>query len=232
MSWFKKSSDKEVEVSCQNCGEHQMVLESISAVFCKKCKKTIFTRKAMIKGDASPASTIEEETIPVEEETEIKKQQQAAEPKKNVVKPTPSTPDVASTQSQFMPSSHATGMKKITCSNCKTNQEVPSIALASFCEKCGQRVNLQDYKIKGNFHGELETRGEIQIASGAEVKANLNVGRAVVNGKIKGNIDAENRVELNDGCLVIGTIKSPVLIIHEGAGFVGRAEIRPEITQK
>lgn len=247
MNWFKpKNSEPQIEIECPNCGQAQMVSESISAIFCKSCKKTIYTKKALKKPEADsspvnaapltpPLSASGEKTgSPLSSEAPKQPVQNPAAkipeelgspiPAPSVIQPPKSPASVAQ--------AHGSTMRKIKCFNCNTNQEVPSIALASFCEKCGQRINLQDYKIKGRFHGELETRGEIRIATGAEVKANLNVGIAVIDGRIDGKITAENRVILNEGCLVVGSIIAPAMIMNEGAGFVGKAVINPPAEEK
>lgn len=241
MNWFKsKNSEPQIEIECPNCGQAQMVSESISAIFCKSCKKTIYTKKALKKSESTsspvlhpPSSGAEEKPTPPLSKEIPKEPVQNLKISEEIG--TPITP--ASAQQPAKPASsgaqaHGSTMRKIKCFNCNTNQEVPSIALASFCEKCGQRINLQDYKIKGRFHGELETRGEIRIATGAEVKANLNVGIAVIDGRIDGKITAENRVILNEGCLVVGSIIAPAMIMNEGAGFVGKAVINPPVSKE
>lgn len=245
MNWFKsKNSEPQVEIECPNCGQKQMVSESISAIFCKSCKKTIYTKKILKKPETTSSPVPHTPLTPPSKGSEEKTiSPLPKEPPKNPVQ-TAKTPEeigspIPAPSTQQMPKppspgaqSHGSTMRKIKCFNCNTNQEVPSIALASFCEKCGQRINLQDYKIKGRFHGELETRGEIRIATGAEVKANLNVGIAVIDGRIDGKITAENKVILNEGCLVVGSIIAPAMIVNEGAGFVGKAVINPPKQEK
>lgn len=234
MSWFKpKSNDKQINIKCPACGCEQEVAEGISAVFCKKCKKTIFPKKIQNSEPEENVFNEQTENVEISETIEETAEKEQKTPLKEDSPPKAKEPEVPKKEvkepvaNPFAGAGISSGMKKIKCSNCNTLQEVPSIALASFCESCGQRINLQDYKIKGPFHGELETRGEIRVATGAEVKANLNVGSAVVDGKINGKISAESRVELNGGCLVVGTINSPVLIVNDGAGFVGKAIINP-----
>jgi len=234
MSWFKIKDDNQIKVKCPKCGKVDTVSKSISSFFCKnaKCGATIYPAKAKIsetedirKNATNQVSHSKESAInnvSASKHEEVKINSQTDQ--------TTNTFSAQSAQKKIISNASAqmsSGMKKITCSSCHTVQEVPSIALASFCEKCGQRINLQDYKIKGPFHGELETRGKICIAEGAEVKAELNVGHAIIEGKIHGKIIAERRVELNEGCMVVGTITSPVLVVSEGAGFVGKAIINP-----
>jgi hypothetical protein len=241
MNWFKsKGGESEADVKCPHCGNTQRVSGNISAVFCKACKKTIYPRKNAAEtrpGASAPTSPAgsasktrpEREppaTKPKGGETQKKPEEKPEE--KPAARPAPDAPKYSPSKTgpTAVPS-ESSGMKRIKCFYCNTVQEVPHIALASFCEKCGQRINLQDYKIKGKFHGELETRGEIRIAAGAEVRANLNVGSAVIDGRISGKITAETRVELNAGGMVAGTVESPVFLVHEGAGFVGNAVIKP-----
>jgi hypothetical protein len=146
--------------------------------------------------------------------------------KKNQSAPSPASPHTPVPKAPPEEKGPEQTNRKVCCPHCKAPQEVPIIAVQSFCEQCGQRINLQDYRIeKSSFKGDLETRGEVCIAESSRVKANLNVGAALIRGTLEGKIIAERKAELFPNSLVIGTIESPALIIHDGAGFVGKAII-------
>ena len=227
MNWFRpRSKENEIEIDCPHCGAHQWVSESISATFCKGCQKNIYLnqiKKAVSKVD----QPLMKESI--HQRTEFKHLNNLSETKefKNQETPPKENPIQTRSFSPISSSAPSSAMKTIRCAHCQTKQEVPCIALSSFCEKCGNRINLQDYKIRTNFQGELETRGQICIAAEARVKARLNVGSVVVEGKIEGEILAEDYVELQPNSLVVGQIESSNLMIKNGAGFVGYAVIKP-----
>ncbi|MFC2140601.1 polymer-forming cytoskeletal protein [Candidatus Auribacterota bacterium] len=244
MKWFKtekektspekKTAEGKKKVVCPHCDFEQEVSAKIELTFCKNCNKIINTKQLDPAGKkakvatAEPAKRGESPSLtakaPVKEEQVTKP---ASKPEKEKLS-SRATPPV-SIEEQLAPAPMPEPeQKKIVCSHCKTEQKVPTIALSSFCKKCGQRINLQDYEIKGKFQGELETRGIICIAEGADVTAEMNVGSAVVEGKLRGNIVAETMVELKPTGIVFGTITSPVLLVDDGAIFVGKAIVKPK----
>ncbi|MDP8262891.1 MAG: polymer-forming cytoskeletal protein [Candidatus Ancaeobacter aquaticus] len=119
-------------------------------------------------------------------------------------------------------------LKSVNCSKCDTSQQVPHNALSSFCKKCGNRINLQNYEIKSKFNGELNTCGTLFIKIGGDVKSDINVGNAVIEGTLTGKLIAKGKVELKSTAKVYGKIISPQLIMHDGALFVGTTQVPPD----
>ncbi|MEW6534977.1 MAG: polymer-forming cytoskeletal protein [Candidatus Auribacterota bacterium] len=118
--------------------------------------------------------------------------------------------------------------KKIRCSGCQTWQDVPVIAISAFCKKCGQRINLQDYKKNNFFRGDLDTKGTLFITATGEVHGTVNVGEAVIEGKFKGVMIAERVVRLEPGSLFHGELYAPSVSVSDGAAFVGQSEVDPK----
>jgi len=127
---------------------------------------------------------------------------------------------------------YSTDTKKITCSGCGVKQEVPIIAISAFCKKCGQRINLQDYKKSNLFRGDLETKGTLFITATGHVEGNVNVGEAIIDGKFKGELIAEGLVKLQPGSCVRGKITTPKLEVVDGASFIGQSIVKPEKNEK
>lgn len=81
-------------------------------------------------------------------------------------------------------------------------------------------------RINGKFEGELETKGTLTIGEKADVKARVIKGEnIIIAGKVSGNIISEKRLELSASAKVIGDIKTPILIINEGAMLKGHCQI-------
>lgn len=76
-------------------------------------------------------------------------------------------------------------------------------------------------KIKGKFGGEIDATGHLYIGKDAQVKANIKARYITVYGKIKGNIEASEKIELYSGAELIGDIKTPDFIIQSGCIFNG-----------
>ena len=117
--------------------------------------------------------------------------------------------------------------RRILCSHCHTLMDVPVIALSVFCKKCGQRINVQDYKIRGEFSGELDTRGTIYIAFNANVKAKIHAWSVIVDGLLEGEVCSEESIELTQNAKFSGRITAPKIKIDPGASIKGKIDIGP-----
>lgn len=86
----------------------------------------------------------------------------------------------------------------------------------------------QTFRIDGRFEGKIRSGGELILGDDADVNAEMEVGRLSVNGKLKGSVQATERVELLAGARVLGDISTPVLRIEEGAHFEGSCQMGKE----
>ncbi|MBN1521582.1 MAG: polymer-forming cytoskeletal protein [Candidatus Aureabacteria bacterium] len=231
MSWlsnkFSKFShegkrDGAKQIVCPHCGALQDISPKAELTFCRECKKIINARKAKVV-DKEGDMDLENTPPPAEDVSESKKTREFKEYREPV-----KTSINLSSDSREPAPPPMSEVRNVKCSHCQTLQEVPTIALSSFCKKCGHRINLQDYEIRGKFQGDLDTRGTIFISEDAEVKANINVGNAVVRGKIQGTIIAEKTVKLAQAGKIFGKVVTPNFIVEDGAIFVGKAEINAE----
>lgn len=239
MKWFKSEKDKQKldkvkttatkTVFCPHCDFEQSVSTKVELAFCKNCNKIINTKQLGNQPKKVKPAVIPTTSTPQSKPDKTESTKPALKPVSSELKEQKPISVIPSFEEEKTQKPLAgTELKQVICSHCKTEQKVPAIALSSFCKKCGQRINLQDYEIKGKFQGELETRGVICVANGADVTAEINVGMAVVEGKVRGNIVAESKVELKSTGIVFGTITSPILLVDDGAIFVGKAIIKPK----
>jgi cytoskeletal protein CcmA (bactofilin family) len=83
-------------------------------------------------------------------------------------------------------------------------------------------------RFDGRFEGEVSGRDLLIIGQSAAVRAEIQVGSLVVNGRVEGNIVARKRVELLPTAQVSGTIKTPTLVVSDGAVINGTCEMRRE----
>ena len=90
----------------------------------------------------------------------------------------------------------------------------------------------QTMKIDGNFEGELITdNGDLVVGKTGNVKANVKVRSAVVEGRLDGNIKASDTVELKQNAHLIGDLQAKTLVMEKGVVFVGKCNISPEGTK-
>ncbi len=84
-------------------------------------------------------------------------------------------------------------------------------------------------RIDGRFDGELITdNGELIVGKTGDVKANVKVRSAVIEGRVEGNIKASDKVEFKQKAQLMGDLQAKALVIEEGVVFVGKCNVNPE----
>ncbi len=77
-------------------------------------------------------------------------------------------------------------------------------------------------RIDGSFKGDISSPGTLVVGESGFVEGNVKVAIALINGEVKGTVDATERVELQSPARLNGDIKTPTLIIGEGTAFDGK----------
>ena len=83
-------------------------------------------------------------------------------------------------------------------------------------------------RVDGHFSGEVDTKGTVHVAEGAEMDAKIHAAFVVISGNFKGEIRCEQRVELMPRGRVTGEIVTKILSIHEGATLDGSVQMTSE----
>jgi cytoskeletal protein CcmA (bactofilin family) len=81
--------------------------------------------------------------------------------------------------------------------------------------------------IKGIFSGSIDATGDLFIDKDAVVDAEIKAYSVVVRGKVKGNITAGSKVELQGTAEVVGDITAPRIVMEPGCLFDGISKMRP-----
>lgn len=84
-------------------------------------------------------------------------------------------------------------------------------------------------RINGYFEGNLNTKGVLTIGEGAQVKANITGDEIVIAGKIEGKVTARQMLRLVSPAKVVGDVKTPALVVAEGACLHGNCYMLEEI---
>jgi len=81
--------------------------------------------------------------------------------------------------------------------------------------------------------GAIDPKGNrLTIGPNGRVKANVSACAVVVQGKLEGNIQASDRVNLKQSAVVMGDIATQRISIDEGAYFKGSVNIQKEAPKK
>jgi cytoskeletal protein CcmA (bactofilin family) len=89
----------------------------------------------------------------------------------------------------------------------------------------GTLVSAESIRIDGRAKGRIAARGDVILSSDSEVEADIHAQNVVIGGRLKGNITALARTELAQGGRAEGTIRSKVLVVQDGALFIGESRI-------
>src|SRR2546427_1955509 len=91
----------------------------------------------------------------------------------------------------------------------------------------------EDLYIDGQMEGTIDPIGNrLTIGPNGSVKANVTACVVVVQGKLEGNIQASDRVDLKQSAVVVGDIATQRISIDEGAYLKGSVNIQKEAPAK
>jgi len=82
-------------------------------------------------------------------------------------------------------------------------------------------------KVLGKFEGSITSKGRVFIADGCNCKATISAKEVAVEGRIDGNVEAGDRIELKPSGVVAGDIVATRMIMAEGASINGHCRIGP-----
>lgn len=81
------------------------------------------------------------------------------------------------------------------------------------------------FRIDGKFEGKITSGSDLVIGENADVDAEIKVERLTVNGSLRGNVVATERIELHPKARVLADLTTPNLAIQEGAFFQGSCKM-------
>jgi cytoskeletal protein CcmA (bactofilin family) len=73
------------------------------------------------------------------------------------------------------------------------------------------------FRIDGHFKGTVVSDSMLVIGEQGIVEADVKVGYLVINGEIRGTVQASDKVEIHNRGRVFGTVITPKLVVDEGA---------------
>ena len=107
----------------------------------------------------------------------------------------------------------------------KPNADNARTVLGASIEIEGEIESGEDLVIQGVVKGRIVSHKALTIAHSGVVEAQINTKAISVNGTLTGNIEASERVKLEKEAKVVGDVKSPKVLIVEGASFKGHIDM-------
>ena len=108
------------------------------------------------------------------------------------------------------------------------DKDVPEAVLGQGITFRGD-LTFQNYLcIEGRFEGRLDaTQGKLKIGKTGEVKCDLTLKAAVIEGRVEGDIVASQLLELRGNAVIHGNIRARNLRVDDGVTIIGHVCIDP-----
>ncbi|HZM10983.1 MAG TPA: polymer-forming cytoskeletal protein [Candidatus Limnocylindrales bacterium] len=91
----------------------------------------------------------------------------------------------------------------------------------------GELSGSEDLYVDGEVEGSISLRGQsLTIGPNGRVRANIEARNVIVHGRVDGNIQASDRVELRKSASLSGDISTARVAIEDGAFFKGSIDIQ------
>ena len=107
------------------------------------------------------------------------------------------------------------------------NSTTPQSVISKEVEITGTIKSSGSIRVDGKLEGELHCTGDAIVGPSAQIKGNMMVSSASVEGSVQGNITAKDRIEMKSTARVNGDIRAKRLSVEDGVTFVGRSEVNP-----
>src|SRR5437016_13902678 len=107
------------------------------------------------------------------------------------------------------------------------NSEYPTIIGPDASFK-GELSFEKGLRLQGKFEGKINSAGRLHIAREARMQADVESGAIVVEGDVKGNLTANERIELKQTARYEGDLRATKLTVDEGAIFSGHVSVGPD----
>jgi cytoskeletal protein CcmA (bactofilin family) len=104
---------------------------------------------------------------------------------------------------------------------------LPSCIDAS-CEFSGTIQSPETIRIDGRVKGEVHCEQTVIVGESASIQAVINAASIVICGEVKGDMSATNKITLQKTARVTGDLRTPGIVIEEGAKLEGRIVIGPD----
>jgi cytoskeletal protein CcmA (bactofilin family) len=89
----------------------------------------------------------------------------------------------------------------------------------------GEISGDEDLVIRGTVKGKIVLKENVLVENSGVVEADIQTGNVTISGQVTGNVQATAKVELRADGRMVGDIKSPRILIADGATFKGNVDM-------
>jgi cytoskeletal protein CcmA (bactofilin family) len=89
----------------------------------------------------------------------------------------------------------------------------------------GTITGSEPVTVEGTVRGKINLTADLRVGTKGRIEATVHARNVTVEGKLTGDVSADDRVELVASATVDGNIKAPKIIVAEGAKFRGSVDM-------
>jgi cytoskeletal protein CcmA (bactofilin family) len=83
-------------------------------------------------------------------------------------------------------------------------------------------------RLHGKLSGTVTTAGRLHVAKEATCEAEVQAGSIIIEGEVRGNLTANDRIEMKPSTRYEGDLTTAKLVVEEGAQFKGHVTVGPD----
>ena len=103
----------------------------------------------------------------------------------------------------------------VSCFECKRKHEVSDAASSTNCPGCSAHIDLRDYKITTSFSRTIRTRGDVHLTTKGDLSSTSVIcTTAIVEGKLRGNLECEDSMTINLVGKIPGRIGAQHMVVE------------------
>jgi len=97
----------------------------------------------------------------------------------------------------------------------------------------GELSGSEDLYVDGQVEGSIALKGNsLTVGPNGQIRANVEAKGVVIQGKLDGNVQASDRVDLRKSAIVNGDIATQRISIEDGAFLKGKVDIQSKSDAK
>lgn len=89
----------------------------------------------------------------------------------------------------------------------------------------GKFISEGNVRIDGQILGDVVVTGNLTLGETSQIKGNVTAKNVTISGQVQGIVSADEKLILESQSKLIGDLKAKILIIHEGAVFIGKSSM-------
>ncbi len=89
----------------------------------------------------------------------------------------------------------------------------------------GEVTGSEPLVIQGTLKGTVKIENTLHVEPEGQVEAEIEAETVVVAGTVSGEVTANQRIEIKEGGSVLGNVRSPRILIADGAIFRGSIDM-------